>query len=90
MFNSLTGLPHPETENSTTKVYEEIAYDIKNMIEERDDVSITNFWNEVIAGDGITVVIALDMSGFSASAPTLILYIKFNVVESTSQYTFSV
>lgn len=90
MFNSLTGLPFPGIDGQTTKVYEEIAYDIKNMVEERDDVSVTNFWSEVISGDSITVVIALDMSAFSSTNPTLMLFVKFNIVESTSQYTFSI
>lgn len=90
MFNSQTPLKNPDNTSSFTMVYEEIALDFKRMVDQSESEDPSLFFSSVIAGDSVTILFQMDMSGYSTTYPTLSTYIKFNAVSSTSQYAFSI
>lgn len=90
IFNAQTPLKNPDSPSSFTMVYEEIALDIKRMVDQSDSVDPVVFFDSIIAGDSVTILFQMDMSSYSATYPVLSTYIKFNAVSSTSQYSFSI
>lgn len=90
IFLSSTIFVHPDpSANRNTTVNEEIAIDIKNMIEQSDSQDIDQFWNSLIAQDNITLSFSLDMSAFSTTESVATIFVKFSVLNSTNQYTFN-
>lgn len=74
-----------------TEVYEEIAIDFQNMIEqdEDNDNDIEYFWNNLVPGDNVTLRFSLNMSNFSSSESTINIFVKFNVLNGSDSYNFN-
>ena len=89
LFMANTSLVHPDDSSTNTKTYEEIAYSIKDMVDQSETETADEVFNGLIAGDCVTISMKLDVSAFSTTNPTLPVYVKFNVVQSASSYTFS-
>jgi hypothetical protein len=90
MFESPTNMVHPDpTLERNSKVYEEIAYDIKNMIEETTSEDVTAFWESIIPGDNVMIVLRMNMSAFSTLSPTLNIFVKFIVDNPAYSYDYA-
>lgn len=89
LFMDSTTLQHPDISDRNTYVYEEISYDIKNIVDQSDSGLPENFISSLISGDNITLMLSLNMSQFSQASPSLNIFVKFNVYSSTTAYSFS-
>ena len=88
LFLANTSLPHPDIPDRNTFVYEEISLDIKNMVEQSQTELPDDFWDTIIPGDAITIAFSMDMAAYSSTSPSVTIFVKFNVVSSSSDYNF--
>ena len=90
LFLDSTTLQHPEISDRNAFVYEEISFDIKNMVDQSVSGLPEDFSSSLISGDNITLMLALNMSQYSQASPSLNVFVKFNVYSSTTAYSFSI
>jgi hypothetical protein len=89
LFLATTTLKHPEDSAAFTTVYQEIAFAIRDMVNQSEGGTADAVFADLISGDCITIGIRLSMTPFSTAAPILAVFVKINVVQSASQYTFA-
>lgn len=90
LFTPYTTNLYPGMTDTYTTITQEIALDFKDMIEQEDVVDPNAFFNGLIPGDCVVVPLRMDLSSVNSTNPNVIIFVKFNVTTSTTQYSYSI